>query len=147
MYCPNCGKEIDNAVQFCPACGARVSGAPVQQTPPVYSGYSAQGYAAPSPDMQFRNYLNEVNTIHLLAILSLFILGPILAIIATVKKKNLPVIGSISDPNAQLEFENAQRKLHTADICIKVTWILFVIGIIAGFIWGAVVGAGIVSYY
>ena len=31
MYCTNCGKEIDNAISFCPYCGTRVTKAESQE--------------------------------------------------------------------------------------------------------------------
>lgn len=40
MYCPNCGKPVQNGTRYCPNCGAPLNGAPAPD--PAPSGYAPQ---------------------------------------------------------------------------------------------------------
>lgn len=42
MYCPNCGKPVQDETHFCPNCGAPLNGAPAPDSSPSPSGYVPQ---------------------------------------------------------------------------------------------------------
>lgn len=42
MYCPNCGKPVQDGTRYCPNCGAPLNGAPAPDSSPSPSGYVPQ---------------------------------------------------------------------------------------------------------
>lgn len=50
MYCPKCGRSIQNNIKFCPDCGAAL---PVQSNPQPAQQGPVQSYSQPSPTNAF----------------------------------------------------------------------------------------------
>ncbi|MEJ5227684.1 DUF4282 domain-containing protein [Thermodesulfovibrio sp.] len=76
MFCPSCGKQVDNNVEFCPECGYRVKG-----VSPSEIKSQAKGFFSTLFDWSFTDFIT-LKIVKFIFIIGLVIIG--LATIAIV---------------------------------------------------------------
>jgi hypothetical protein len=103
--------------------------------------YTQYGNTAYSEDdkiiiPRIRQYISEVNSIFVIAVISLVLslgIGIIFVFVGYSKIKKLPVIDkSIEDPNLIADFQRSQKKLGTAFCLMAITVLIFALTVLFG---------------
>lgn len=129
MFCSKCGKEIFDEAVICPNCGCptnSTTSTPSQQYPVL------------------QNFVSQVKTPYIISIVGIVLclgIGFILAIVARIMCKNIVVPEFTStNPTEIAEFEQAKRKLDTAQKLSRITLGIFCIVLGLSIFFGCVLG-------
>jgi uncharacterized membrane protein YvbJ len=152
MFCTKCGKNIDDNLMYCPACGSPTSlqaQQPVQNQynqPIIQQPYQNQqnqyagmpGFAGNYPAVSdFADQAKSLRNLGIAAAILMFGIGFIFSIIIFVKSKKLKVPELFNPtPDEMKILEDGKKKLKTAKILAILPFIAFGISFIYGFING-----------
>ena len=148
INCPECDKLISDQAVTCPNCGCPINSVqpqpateapPVQNTVPPQANVPPQQYSALYP--QIKAFKEQVNKVYILSIIAIILsmgIGFILAIISIVSMGKIVPIQpeAITSPFELAEYQAAERKLKTARILSGITLIIAGLTLIISFIAG-----------
>ena len=134
MFGSKCGKEIFDEAVICPNCGCptnSTTNAPSKQYPLL------------------KDFANQVKTPYIVSIVGIVLclgIGFILAIVARVMCNNIvvPEFNS-TNPSEIAEYEQAKRKLETAEKLSRITLGIFLIVLGVSIFFGCVLGGFIAA--